>query len=514
MKNSLPLDFKPGVFSYRFKNNNYKKGVNALQNQKDRKISLRWRRTKIIATVGPATDSQKCIKELIKSGVNVFRLNMSHGDHEYHRKIFNRIRSCSKHIDSHVAILIDLCGPKIRVGKFENGSIELKKNARVIISCINGIGREGLIISQYKQLYKDVKKGERILLDDGNLECMVETVDGKNVECKVVYGGELKNNKGINLPDSKVSVSSFTAKDKKDVKLAMELNTDFVALSFIRTAKDIQSLKNYMHRTNKEIPIIAKIEKPEAVENITDIITVSYGIMIARGDLGIELPAEAVPLIQKDIIVKARSRNRPVIVATQMMESMITNARPTRAEVGDVANAAMTSADAVMLSAETAVGKYPVKAVKMMDKILREIEKSQWNKNSFGDDLEEASVAPSSRKAIAHAASTLARELKLQGILVPTTSGHTAAVLSASRPSSPLLGISVSSETCQKLALHWGTIPFLMKEEKARDWRLLSQEICKRYKLTQTGNRVLLVSGFNDNELLNEPVLKIIKVKV
>jgi pyruvate kinase len=488
-------------------------GKYSVQNQRDRKISLRWRRTKIIATVGPATDSRKCIKELIKSGVNVFRLNMSHGDHEYHRKIFNRIRACAKQTDSYVAILMDLCGPKIRVGKFECGSIELNKSARVIISCTSGLGHDGLIISQYKQLYKDVKKGERILLDDGNLECRVEKVEGKNVECKVVYGGVLKNNKGMNLPDSVVSVSSFTAKDKKDVQLAMELNADFVALSFVRTAKDIQSLKNYMRRTNKEIPIIAKIEKPEAVANIKDIINCAYGIMIARGDLGIELPAEQVPLIQKDIIIKARSSNSPVIVATQMMESMITNARPTRAEVGDVANAAMTSADAVMLSAETAVGKYPVKAVKMMDKILREIEKSQWSKNSFGDDLEEAGVAPSSRKATAHAASTLARELKLQGILVPTTSGHTAAVLSASRPSSPLLGISVNVETCRKLALHWGIIPFLMREEQARDWRSLSQEICERYKLTQTGNRVLLVSGFNDNELLNEPVLKIIKVK-
>lgn len=485
-----------------------------MQNINDKKISLRWRRTKIIATVGPATDSQIRIKELIKSGVNVFRLNMSHGDHEYHRKIFNRIRATANQSDAYIAVLMDLCGPKIRVGKFKNGGIELKKNARVTISCSNGIGHDGLIISQYKQLYKDVKKGERILLDDGNLECKVEKVDGKKVECKVIYGGELKNNKGMNLPDSTVSTPSFTAKDKKDVQLAMELNSDFVALSFVRSAKDIQSLKNYMRRIGKEVPVIAKIEKPEAVVNIQEIIDCSYGIMIARGDLGIELPAEEVPLIQKDIILKARSCNSPVIVATQMMESMILNARPTRAEVGDVANAAMTSADAVMLSAETAVGKFPVKTVRMMDRILREIEKSQWSKNSFGDELEETKEVTSSRKAIAHAASTLAHELKLQAILVPTTSGYTAAVLSASRPSSPLLGISVNPATCQKLALHWGIIPYLMIEEKARDWHLLSKEICKRYKLTQTGNRVLLVSGFNDNELLNEPVLKIIKVKL
>ena len=408
---------------------------------------------------------------------------------------------------------MDLCGPKIRVGKFENGSIQIKKKDRVIISCKGGIGRDGIIISQYRQLYKDVKVGERILLDDGNLECRVESIKGKDVNCRVVYGGELKNNKGLNLPDTTVSASSFTAKDKEDVKLAMELEADFVALSFVRSAKDISGLKKYMVRVNKEIPIIAKIEKPEAVFNIDEIIRSSYGIMVARGDLGIELPAEEVPLIQRDVTDKARANNRPVIVATQMMESMITNARPTRAEVGDVANAAMTSVDAVMLSAETAAGKYPIKAVRMMDCILREIENHQWNTGSFSDDSGGNLEKPSSRRAVAHAANSLAHDLKLQGVLVPTDSGHTAAVLSASRLSSPLLGLSTTTQTCQKLSLHWGVIPFLIDKKSSHDWKLLSQEICNRCKLTKTGNRVLLVSGFNADDSLNEPVLKIIKVK-
>lgn len=490
-----------------------KDGINTLNNKKQNKTSLRWRRTKIIATIGPATDSVKAISSLIKAGVNIFRLNMSHGDHDYHRRIFKKIRSCAKEQSSHVAILMDLCGPKIRVGTFVDGSVILKKNARVVISCSGGIGSKALIISQYKQLYKDVKKGERILLDDGNLECKVESISGKNVICKVVYGGELKNNKGLNLPDSFVSASSFTAKDKKDVQLAMTLNADFVALSFVRSEKDIDGLKRFMRRTNKEVPIVAKIERPEAVTNIDGIINSAYGIMIARGDLGIELPAEQVPLIQKDIINKARFKNRPVIVATQMMESMITNARPTRAEVGDVASAAMSSADAVMLSAETAAGKYPLKAVKMMDKVLREIEVHQWAENSFGDMLDHSCEIASSRKAIANAANTLAQELKLQGIFVPTDSGHTASVLSSTRPSSPLLGISGNVETCQMLAIHWGVIPVYMKRDKVRDWKVLSQEISDRYKLAKTGNRVLLVSGFNHDEALNEPVLKIIKVK-
>jgi pyruvate kinase len=408
---------------------------------------------------------------------------------------------------------MDLCGPKIRVGKFEKASIQLKKNDSVIIRCGSGTGRDGIIISQYRQLYKDVKTGERILLDDGNMECRVMSVKGKDINCKVIYGGELKNNKGLNLPDTMISASSFTAKDKMDVKLAMELGADFVALSFVRTARDISGLNRYMARMNKVIPVIAKIEKPEAVANIDEIINSSYGIMIARGDLGIELPAEKVPLIQKNVTERARANNRPVIVATQMMESMITNPRPTRAEVGDVANAAMTGVDAVMLSAETAAGRYPVKTVAMMDCILREIENHQWNSGSFGDDSGGNLERPSSRRAVAHAANALAHDLKLQGVLVPTDSGHTAAVLSASRPSSPLLGLSTSKQTCQKLSLHWGIIPFLINEQESQNWKLLSQEICNRCKLTKTGNRVLLVSGFNDDESLNEPVMKIIRVK-
>ena len=478
----------------------------------DKKVALKWRRTKIIATIGPASDTAKQIDVLIRSGVDVFRLNMSHGDHAYHRKVFARIRRCSNKVSSYTAILMDLCGPKIRVGQFKNGSIELKRNETVTITCRPGIGHDGHIVSQYKALYKDVKPGERILLDDGNLECRVLKVDGKDIGCKVVYGGKLSNNKGMNLPDSSVSASSFTEKDKNDVKLAMELGADFVALSFVRTAKDIKQLKNFMRRTDKVLPVIAKIEKPEAVDDIAEIVKVSHGIMIARGDLGIELPAEEVPLIQKRIINIAREQHRPVIVATQMLESMVEHARPTRAEVGDVANAAMLSTDAVMLSAETAVGKYSVKAVKVMDRVVREIENYQWQQGQFGDELKQEQEVHSSRRAIAHAASTLSLELKLQGILVPTYSGHTAAVLAACRPPSPLLGISADITTCRKLALHWGVIPYLIKEKKARNWQLLSEEITKQCKLMRTGNRVLLVSGFKSDEKLNEPVIKIITV--
>lgn len=483
-------------------------------NEKLKKTALYWRRTKIIATLGPATSSASMLEKLIKAGVNVFRLNMSHGTHQQHRDAFQLVRDTAAGMSQHVAILMDLCGPKIRTGKFKNGSITLKKNTQVLIRCDINSGDEGVIASQYTNLYKDVKKDDRVLLDDGNLELRVEKITGQTISCKVIHGGILKDNKGINLPDSAVSVSSFTSKDKNDIKLAMELGADFVALSFVRNEKDILVLDAYMKKNGMQIPIIAKIEKPEAITNIDAILSAAYGIMIARGDLGIELPAEQVPLIQKELICKARYHNSPVIVATQMLESMIEHSRPTRAEVGDVANAALLGSDAVMLSGETAVGKYPVQAVKMMDRVLREIEAHQWQHNDFGGRHNEAVQTDriSVRKAVAYAVTSLAQDLKLQGIIVPTASGTTAQVIAASRPTSPLLGVSSHGRVCRKLALHWGVIPIQTDEYETHDWKKLSQSISKYCHLTKTGNTVLLVSGFNEDPELNEPAMKILKV--
>ena len=485
-----------------------------MNHKQSKTTSLKWRRTKIVATLGPATATAKTLEKLIKAGVNVFRLNMSHGSHDQHQSLFKLVRKTAAAMDQHVAILMDLCGPKIRTGKFKAGEITLKTNATVLITYSTKAGEDGLITSQYAKLHKDVKKGERILLDDGNLELRVEKVSGRNISCKVIHGGILKDNKGMNLPDSTVSVSSFTAKDKKDVELAMELGADFVALSFVRSERDIHVLDNYMKKHGKQIPVIAKIEKPEAVTNIDSILNAAYGIMIARGDLGIELPAEQVPLIQKELIAKARHLNRPVIVATQMLESMIECSRPTRAEVGDVANAAIAGADAAMLSAETSVGKYPVGAVKMMDRVLREIEAHQWKNNAFGGEEFQQSITAklSVRKAVSHAVTSLAHDLKLQGIIIPTRSGSTAKVLAANRPTSPLLGVSYNSYVCRRLALHWGIIPIEVDEKDTSDWQNLCVIISRQCKLTKSGNTVLLVSGFNDNPELNEPVMKIMKV--
>lgn len=475
--------------------------------------SLQWRRTKIIATLGPASKTVAAIEELLRLDVNAFRLNMSHGDHDSHRQLVTRIRRAAKRLDKHVAIIMDLCGPKIRVGKFENDAIDLTDGDKVIITSRQIIGKPGLISSQYRQLHKDAKPGERILLDDGNLELNVISIKDTEVSCKVIYGGLLKNHKGMNLPDSCLSTSSFTAKDKQDADLAVEMDVDFVALSFVRNASDIQTLQRYLKKQGTDIPIIAKIEKPEAIDNIDEILDFSYGIMIARGDLGIELPAETVPLLQQQLIQKAREHDRPVIVATQMLESMISSARPTRAEVGDVANAALSSADAVMLSGETASGKFPIKAVETMDRILREIEDHQWHNNEFGQRLDEISKGEFPvREAVAKAAINLATELKLQGIIIPTRGGTTTRIIAAARPSSPCISVSTNQKINQCMALHWGVVPVYVNEPDTHDWRSLCSIISKKCNLTKTGHTVLLISGFNDDPALNEPVMKILEV--
>ena len=472
-----------------------------------------WRRTKIIATIGPTSSDESVLRSLIKAGVDVIRLNMSHGTHDSHRTNFQRVRSVAKQESKHVAILMDLCGPKIRVGTFKNGEITLKEKETVRVCCRAISGEPGIIPSQYFNLYKDILPGQRILLDDGKIELLVDSIDDKDILCSVVYGGILSDNKGMNLPDTHVTTSSFTAKDKLDATLAVELEADFIALSFVRNSKDIKGLQTFLKKLGKEIPVIAKIEKPEAIDNIDSILQSAYGIMIARGDLGIELPAQQVPIIQRDLINRARLMSRPVIVATQMLESMISNSRPTRAEVGDVAGAAFSSSDAVMLSAETASGKYPLKAVQIMDSVLCEIEAWQLKNGKFVEPLSHGMNSQTNeREAISHAVTTLARELKLQGIVVPTRSGATAIILAADRPVAPLLGVSADEIICRRLALHWGVSPIQIDERTTHDWKQLCNDISKRSSFNKIGDTVLLVSGFNDDPALNEPVMKIIRL--
>jgi pyruvate kinase len=472
--------------------------------------ALHWRRTKIIATLGPTSSSLAVIERLIKAGANIFRLNLSHGDHDSHRQLFARVRRCEKKLRQPVAILMDLCGPKIRVGKLADGQIKLVEGQQVTVTCRNVTGGAGLIPSQYRALYRDVTPGERIFLDDGQFELLIEAIEEKEIRCRVIFGGTLKEHKGMNLPDSRLTVAATTAKDRRDAALAVELGADFIALSFVRRAADLLALQRHLAKLGREIPIIAKIEKPEAIANIEAILRHSYGIMIARGDLGIELPAERVPLIQRELIALARQHHRPVIVATQMLESMITHSRPTRAEVGDVANAALLGTDAVMLSAETANGRYPVKALSAMDRILREMEHYQWQHNHFG-----GSASPQSepklplREAVARAATSLAESLKLQGILIPTSSGLTAQIIAAARPTAPCMGITTDEQVSRRLCLHWGIVPVTATVEASHNWRELSEQVARSHHLLDSGNSVLLVSGFSDDPNLNEPVMKL-----
>jgi len=481
-------------------------------NQKQ-EAALRWRRTKILATLGPASNSPETIEKLILAGADAFRINMSHGEHEHHRQAVKQVREIAQRCQKHVAIVMDLCGPKIRVGKFENGFITLQDEDEITVTCRDVTGQSGLIPSQYSKLHQDIKIGERILLDDGNLELKALNISGTEIQCKIIHGGILKNNKGMNLPDSILSTSSFTDKDKRDAKLAIELETDFLALSFVRSAEDVLRLQEFIAQHGTSIAIISKIEKPEAITNIKEILECSYGIMVARGDLGIEVPAEKVPLLQQDLIQLAREYNRPVIVATQMLESMIEHSRPTRAEVGDVANAALSSTDAVMLSGETAAGKHPIMAVETMDRVLREIEAHQWKQGSFTPSFQKAAVdarALSDRAAVASATINLARNLNLQGIIIPTCSGTTTRIISASRPLAPCIGVCSNPLVNQQMALSWGVVPVLVNEPQTHDWRKLCNIINEQVELITEGESVLLVSGFNDKPKLNEPVMKIL----
>lgn len=470
------------------------------------------RKTRIIATLGPATSDPETITRLLESGVNIVRLNMSHGSHDDHRKSFEMVRKLSKKLKLQVAIFCDLCGPKIRVGLLKDGEMQLRSRSEVVVTTRSGTVKDDQVITcQYASLHKDVNAGERILLDDGKMELKVLDIKHRDIRCRVIYGGLLRNKKGMNLPDSQVSSSSLTSNDRKDVLFAQKMGADFIALSFVRSAMDVKKLKGVMKRHGRVLPIISKIEKPEALNNIDDIIKESYAIMVARGDLGIEIDAARVPMVQKDLINRARSACRPVIVATQMMESMITESRPTRAEVGDVSNAALNGADAVMLSGETSVGRYPLQAVRYMDHILKEMEKwQQLNPQSLNNV--DMNVTKSPRRALANAAVNISSDLNLLGLFVPTSSGATAGVVAAYRPSSPIFGICQDENSARILMLHWGVTPIVISEPETSDWERMIRHVARKQKFKIKGHSVAVISGFGKRSNNNQPVLKILRL--
>ena len=412
--------------------------------------------TKIVCTIGPSSQAVDRLVTLIRAGMDVARLNFSHGSHDEHLGVIRNMGDASKQTGEAITILQDLSGPKIRTGVVKDHSVTLKEGQRFIFTIDETVGDEKRVSTTYKALPKDVRKGDTILVDDGKIKMTVIGATTRDVQCEVLNGGILSDKKGMNLPGVKVSASSLTEKDLEDLKFGLANDVDYIALSFVRKGEDIKHLREVIIREGKKgikIPIIAKIEKPEAVENIDEIIAESDCIMVARGDLGVELPPEEVPLIQKMIVRKCNEAGKPVIIATQMLESMIESPRPTRAEANDVANAVLDGTDAVMLSAETSVGKYPIEAVTTMDKIIRQAETVRHDRL---DEREEGTRNVDRFDAIARAAAVLAKQLNATAIVPLTHSGSTALRISKYRPTAPILAITGRERILRRLNLVWG----------------------------------------------------------
>jgi len=417
-------------------------------------------RAKIVCTLGPASSTAERIGELIEAGMSVARLNFSHGSHEDHARMLQIVRSEADKRGRAIAALLDLQGPKIRVGRFAAGQVELKPGAEFTITTDPSVvGDEKRVSTTYPGLTRDVKAGDQILLDDGYLSLAVTAVEGHEVKTIVVSGGVLKNNKGINLPGVDVSAPALSEKDRIDIGFALRHGVDYVALSFVRRAEDVLEAKRLLTVDAVSIPVIAKIEKPQALERLAEIIDASDGVMVARGDLGVELGPEKVPLWQKRIIEETNRRGKIVITATQMLESMITQPRPTRAEASDVANAVLDATDALMLSGETASGAHPIEAVRTMARIIEEIEKSAY----YHAHTEEPDIQLAvSANAIAHAAVIASRAMKLRTIVAVSDSGGAARLVSEYRPEANIVALTTNEVSYRRLALFWGVTPVLI----------------------------------------------------
>ena len=470
------------------------------------------RRTRIIATVGPACSDKASIERLIRTGVNVFRLNMSHGDHRTHRDAYNHIRDVAAELQIAVAILADLCGPKIRTGVFPGGVMSLQTGQTVTISTTAEQGGQGVIVSQYKALATDVREGDQILLADGLFELKVLSLNGSDVMCEVIQGGALGNNKGMNLPGVAVSAPSLTEKDVIDAKFAIDLGVDFLALSFVRTADDIHSLRSLISEAGGDCRIIAKIEKPEALFNAESILAATDVIMIARGDLGVELPPEQVPSAQVQLVRLCHAEGVPVIVATQMLESMMTNPRPTRAEVTDVAYAVESGVDAVMLSGETAAGEHPFAAVDMMNRICRQTESQLWKDGHYGL-LKTAAEPPLPLwTVIATSTARMSRDLMARAVMVVTRSGKSAETVATARPASPIVAITADPRVYQRLSLYWGVIPILDPAVGSTHPNDLARSLAVELGLASQGQYILLVRGFHGEHDKNLPSVTAIQI--
>ena len=427
-----------------------------------------FKKSKIVATIGPASNNKETLIKLIEAGANVLRLNFSHGTHEVHKKVIDMVREIIDEKGVQVALLQDLQGPKIRVNEVENNGVEIVPGQQLIIGIDEVVGNSQRVSTSYKDIVKDAKKGDVILIDDGNLELITEEVNADHLVTKVIHGGILKSRKGINLPMSKVSAPSMTEKDEEDLKFGLEQEVDWVALSFVRTAEDIYSLKRTIEKSGKHTKVVAKIEKPEALQNLDAIIEATDAIMVARGDLGVEIPMENVPIAQKRMVKKCNELGKPVIIATQMMESMIENPRPTRAETNDVANAVLDGADALMLSAESASGKFPVEAVKAMATTIAAVEgDSRTIFFKFSEEDEESSTRLND--LLVRASCRLAQSTRAKAIIGMTKTGYTAYRVAMHRPKSNILIFTSNKKLLRQLSLVWGVFGFYYEKFEGID---------------------------------------------
>jgi len=475
-----------------------------------------FHKTKIVATVGPACDTYDKLLELVKAGVNVFRLNFSHGDHAGKAAIIEHIRAINVNEPYNVSILGDLQGPKLRVGDIQNGSLTIAPgDILTFTSREKVVGTKEKIYVSYPNLHHDVQVGNKILIDDGKLEVVVVNVTPEgDVKVAVTYGGVLLPKKGVNLPDTKISLPAMTEKDIVDLDFIIEQKLDWVALSFVRKVEDIIDLKRRLAERKSQSKVIAKIEMPSAMDDLRNIVNASDAVMVARGDLGVELPVEKVPMAQREIIRKCIHRAKPVIVATQMMESMIDRVKPNRSEITDVANAVLEGADAVMLSAETATGQHPALVVETMRKIILEVEKTEYPYNRE-DDLVPQPHSPSFLSdAICYNACKLARDANADAIIGMTQSGYTAFILSSYRPKSPLYIFSKEKSLINQLSLSWGVRAFHYGEEESVDGIIDDQHtILKERGFIKSGDVVVNTGSLPIEEHLPTNMLKITKLK-
>lgn len=461
------------------------------------------RLAKIVCTLGPSSSDESMIRQLILAGMDVARLNFSHGTHEFHAGLVATVRRLSQELNKPITILQDLQGPKLRVGKLPDEGILLKQNETVYLFVVGESEPARQPGQAYLPLYvpnlaKSVKNGSRILLDDGNLELQVTGVRDDTVEAKVVTGGKITSNKGVNLPGTDLHIPPFTEKDRKDLEFGLSQNVDCVAISFVERAADIEVVRQAMREMKPNavpLPIIAKLERPEAIQHLHEIIHAADGVMVARGDLGVETSASSVPIVQKEIIRSANRHAKVVITATQMLDSMIHNPRPTRAEASDVANAIFDGTDAVMLSGETASGSYPLESVKMMDQIVREAEKHyvEWSRC---EDLPEEALRDDAL-TIARAARELAHDRNVANIAVFTQTGKTALLMSKSRPRVPILACTPENQTFTLLNLYWGVIPVMVPYASSLEEMVMSvDEALKNRSNLKPGQQVVMITGF------------------